>query len=152
MGQVIRHRALGCITSFDEHGVSVVPWDHRGCRLAWREIDFVSEVPAMARREGSWRTKRGIQLDGLRVPERPRTLTLSFVVHDRRPVLARASGWWNRAWLHRALRPMVDDDDRPKVDQALLEVEVQGRRLDHSLDDLMTLLERRCRFDLVVCF
>jgi hypothetical protein len=51
-----------------------------------------------------------------------------------------------------ALQPMLDAEDRPKPDQALLKIEVYRRRLDRSIDDLLDLLAKHCRFDLVVDF
>jgi hypothetical protein len=45
---------------------------------------------------------------------------------------------------------MHDAANRRQVDQSLLEFELDVRRIGASLDPLLDLVDRHCRFDLVV--
>lgn len=149
----ITHRAPRLRAVFDERGLAVVPLLSAGVRLDWEEIDFVCVTPAMERDEtGRWREKRYEFLERRFETTFARygQLELAFVVKDRRPVLARTSGWWNRSWVGTSLRPMRDARDQLRLDQSLLSVTVKARRLDDTVDALLDLLAKKCRFDLVV--
>lgn len=150
----ITQRGLSRRVVFDDEGLTIIPVLWKGFRLAWTEVEFVCVTPAMVRDVQGWREKPNDLLGpGFRSTfAASGLLVLGFVVRDRRVVLARAGGWWNRSSVAAALQPMLDAEDRPKPDQALLKIEVYRRRLDRSIDDLLDLLAKHCRFDLVVDF
>jgi hypothetical protein len=148
----ILHRTLFSRTSFGDEGVAVVPGLEEGLRLGWGEIEFVCITPTMERGEQGWQEKYNSLLPaGFASTFATRgELELCFVVRDRRPVVARAKGFWNRTRVRGALKPMVDAHDRRKPDQSLLLMRIRKSHLNHSVDDLLDLLSRHCRFDLVV--
>jgi len=150
----ITHRTWDRRAVFDERGVSIAPWLGAGMQLGWDEIEFVCVTPAMVRDGDGWREKPNRYLPpGFRSTLATRgQLELSFVVRDRRRVVARAGGWWNRAWVGTSLRGMLDAEERMKPDQSLLRLTIRGSALDHPLGELLDLLDARCRFDLVVDF
>jgi hypothetical protein len=151
-GEIVQ-RSLWERIAFDDAGLAVVPLVSKGLRLQWPAIDFVCVTPAMIRDAQGWHEKSNSLLS----PTFKSTLAssgllqLSFVIRDRRPILARTSGFWNRSWTAAAQRPMLDAENRFDAAQSLLRLEVREERLDHPIGDLLDLLAKHCRFDLVVC-
>lgn len=150
----ITQRGLFQRVVFDDEGLTIVPLLWKGFRVAWTEVEFVCVTPAMVRDAQGWREKPNDLLgpDFRSTFATHGSLELSFVVRDRRVLLARADGFWNRSTVAAALEPMLDAQNRLRPDQALLRIQVTRRRLDRPIDDLLDLLAKHCRFDLVVDF
>ncbi|NPC73749.1 hypothetical protein HPP05_28735 [Corallococcus exiguus] len=152
MPGVIVHRGLPLRVDFDARGVTFWPLLAKPVFIAWPEMDFVCLTPAMERQPEGWREKTYTFLPkGFRSTlETSGHLYVELVVKDRRPLLARTEGAWTRRWLASRLRPMGDAMDALKVDQSLVGLDVYRHRLNAPLDELLDLLARQCRFDLVV--
>jgi hypothetical protein len=151
---IVHRQLMRRLVFHAEDGVEVSIRPGTRIHLAWDEIEFVCVTPAMVRGKEGWGEKPNSLLAGdFRSTLRTRgLLELKVVVRDRRPVIARARSWWDRAGVVTALCPMLDANHRYLPDQAVLTLEIRRARLDHSLDDLLDLLAARCRFDLVVDF
>ncbi len=149
---VIVHHGLPLRADFDVRGVTLRPLLAKAVFIAWPEVEFVCLTPAMERQPEGWREKTYTFLPmGFRSTlETSGHLYVELVVKDRRPLLARTEGAWTRWWLAGHLRPMADATDAPKEDQSLVGLDVYRHRLDAPLDELLDLLARHCRFDLVV--
>ena len=148
----IVHRGLPLSVGFDEQGVTLRPLLAKPVFIAWPEMDFVCLTPTMERHPEGWREKTYSFLPkGFRSTlQTSGHLYVDLVVKDRRPLLARTEGAWTRWWLASRLRPMADAMDSLKVDQSLVGLDVYKHRLNAPLDELLDLLARHCRFDLVV--
>lgn len=139
---------------FDGDGLEVTQGLAGSLRFAWSDFAFVSLTPALEKTGAGWGLKanRFDVGDAAASLERDGLLVLEFVVKDRRPVLA-PLGWWRRMNWARRLRPMLDEEDQPRVDQSLLSVDLRWRSgLDVSRDVLLDFLAAHCHFDLVVHF
>lgn len=138
---------------FDDTGLTLHVWSAGALALAWSDVEFVCLTPAQEKGPEGWRAK-GLSSSPVHSAtqflEARGLLTVGVVVKDRRPPLGRITGWWARRLFSARLRPMWDADDRPHVDQSLLNLDLQVGRLDASKDALLDLLAARCRFDLVV--
>jgi hypothetical protein len=141
-------------TAFGEGGIAHRPRLARGLELAWSEVEFVCVTPTLVREGERWREKPNSLLGpGFRSTlVTAGLLVLSLVVRDRRPVLERAGKGLNRLWAGSVLVPTLDAEGRFDARQGLITLDVYERRLSQSLDSLLDLLARHCRFDLVVDF
>ncbi|WP_375760807.1 hypothetical protein [Corallococcus exercitus] len=152
MPGALTHWSLPLRVSFDEQGVTLRPLLAKPVFIAWPEVEFVCLTPTMERLPEGWREKTYTFLPkGFRSTlQTSGHLSVELVVKDRRPLLARTRGAWTRLWLTGRLRPMLDAMDAWKVDQSLVSLDVYRHRLNAPLDELLDLLARHCRFDLVV--
>lgn len=152
MLSAIVHRGVPLRIAFDARGVTLRPLLAQAVFITWPEVEFVCLTPAMERQPEGWREKTySVRPKGLRSTlETSGHLRVELVVKDRRPLVARTEGTWTRRWLSSHLRPMTDARDSPKVDQSLMGLDVYRHRLDAPLDELLDLLARHCRFDLVI--
>ncbi|RKG91307.1 hypothetical protein [Corallococcus terminator] len=154
MPETLTHRSLPLDVDFDEEGVVLRPWFLQPIPIAWKELEFICLTPTMERYPDGWREKtyavsylpKGFRSTFATAGH----LWVELVVRDRRPLLARTEGRWTRAWLTTRLHPMLDASDQRKPDQSLLGLDFYKHRLNAPLDDLLDLMARHCRFDLVV--
>lgn len=148
----ITHRTWDRRAVFHERGVSIGPWLASGMQLGWDEIEFVCVTPRMVRDDDGWCEKPiPCVPPGFRSTFATRgELELRFAVRDRRPVVARAGGWWNRAWVGSSLRGMLDAEERVRPDRSVVRQPIRCTALDRPLGELLDLLEAHCRFDLLV--
>lgn len=148
----ITYRRGGEGVVFDDAGLEVSQWLAGSLRFAWSDFEFVSLTPALERTDAGWAPKsKRFDVGGAAASlERDGLLVMEFVVKDRRPFLAEL-GWWRRINLGARLRPMLDANDKPQVDQSLLSLDLRwSSGLDVSRDVLLDFLAARCRLDLVV--
>ncbi|MCY1033050.1 hypothetical protein OV207_16380 [Corallococcus sp. BB11-1] len=154
MPTALTHRGLPLRVDFDEAGVVLRPLFLQPIPIAWEELEFIGLTPAMERHPDGWREKTyavsHLMKDFRSTLATAGHLWVELVVRDRRPLVQRIEGRWTRAWLTTRLHPMLDASDQRKPDQSLLGLDLYRHRLNAPLDDLLDLMARRCRFDLVV--
>jgi len=147
----IVHRFVGWSVTFDDEGLSLRPWLGSSVLITWDEVKFVCPVPTLERGPDGWREKKNtlLRADFRSTLESHGLLVLYVVVKDQRPVIERASGW-TRFWLRSHLRPMLDSENRFQPDESLLSLELHVARLGVPWGQLLDLVSRHARFDLVV--
>jgi hypothetical protein len=140
--------------SFDSDELAIRRWPGDPVSISWSEVEFVCPTPTMVRTKDGW-TQRTY---GLAIESTFKTtlethghLWLEVVLRDRRPLLARATGWTG-FWLRRHVSPLLGASDRPRPDQSVISLDLYRRRLSGSLDELLHLLSAVSRFDLVCHF
>jgi hypothetical protein len=140
-------RRDGVRATFTTDGIDLA-WGGHVFPIAWSEIEMVSMTPSMMRGDGSWRPQydHGTELFAKYGVE------LSFVVRDRRVLLARERGWWARVRLYGLFIPMVDADDHWLPDRALIRFQADPKQIAFPLERLLDLVAVHCRLGLVVSF
>jgi hypothetical protein len=147
----IVHRFVGWFVTFDDEGLSLRPRLGSSVLITWDDVKFVCPVPTVERCPEGWREKKNTLLRGdfCSTLQTHGLLVLYVVVKDRRPIIGRTSGW-TRFWLRSRLRPMQDRDDRFMADESLVDLELDVTRLGVPWGQLLDLVSRHARFDLVV--
>lgn len=140
--------------SFDSEKLSIRPWPGDAISIPWSEVEFVCPTPTMVRTEDGWQQRTyGLAIESTfkTTLETHGHLWLEIVLRDRRPLLARTTGWAG-FWLRRHVSPLLDASERPQPDQSVISLDLYRRSLRGSLDELMDLLSASSRFDLVCHF
>lgn len=133
--------------SFTASGIELA-WSHHVFPMAWSEIQMVSLTPSMVRGPDGWNVEHEHSLEHLA----RFGVELTFVVFDRRVLLARAPGWWARVRLYSLFIPMLDANDRYLPDQALFRFDANPTRIAFPLERLLDLVAAHCKLGLVCCF
>jgi hypothetical protein len=142
--RVITHRRFGSRIAFSSAGIVLHPIFRQPIPITWAEIDFVSAIPAAQQVEGKWgfrdfRLSHGWDI----LRDHGRRFVLDIVVHDRHALEGRLR--WNPV----GLRPLWTAEDKPDPRQGTFPIELRVRRLDAKATDLLELVARHCRFDLL---
>jgi hypothetical protein len=150
----IHHRARGIPESLCFTGEGV-RYEHPfvgALELGWSNITSVSLVPALERTDAGWSTKFAPSLEVVTRWERERCVEVSLVLKDRRPVIARAGGWWRRLCARSVLRPLHDADWNPLPDEGFLRFDIWERHLDVPLDVFLDVLASKAKLGMLVGF
>jgi hypothetical protein len=140
-------RRDGVRATFTADGVDLA-WGRNTLPIAWSEIEMVSMTPSLVRGPDGWRPQydHGAGLFAKHGVE------LSFVVYDRRVLLARLRGWWARVAMYSLFVAMVDADDRRMPDRALFRFQAEPARTAFPLEQLLDVIAAHCKLGLVVPF
>lgn len=140
-------RRDGVCATFTADGIDLA-WSTHTIQVAWSEIEMVSMTPSMVRGPDGWRP----QYDHGAALFAEHGVELSFVVYDRRVLLARQRGWWARVPMRSLFIAMVDADDRRMPDRALFRFQADPKRTAFPLERLLDLIAAHCKLGLVVSF
>jgi hypothetical protein len=139
----IAHRALGLHLLFSSEGIAIHPIARRPIQVTWPEIDFVSPTPAPEQVDGLWHFPHLLPERGWNMLRDQEWFCLDVVVGDRQAVKRRSR------WYALGMKPVWMADDRPHPAQGTFPLDIRVRRLDASPTDLLALIARHSRFDLL---
>jgi hypothetical protein len=140
---VITYRRLGLRLVFSSEGIAMHPLFRQPIRVAWSEIDFVSAIPAAEQVDGAWRFRDFGLAPGWDILRDHGRFVLDIVVHDRHPLKQRLR--WHTA----RLAPLATANDTPHARQGTFALSLRVRGLDAKPTDLLELVARHARFDLL---
>lgn len=140
---VITHRRFWSRIAFSSEGIVLQPIFRQPIPITWSEIDFVSAIPAAQQVEGKWRFRDFGLSRGWDILRDHGRFVLDIVVHDRHALKQRLRGY------PVGLRPLWTADDKPDPRQGTFPIELRVGRLDAEATDLLELVARHGRFDLL---
>ena len=126
-----------------------------GVLLDWKNVMFVSPIPAVSRKGNRWETFRGEIVTTLSLQNKNlRFYAFEIAIHDRRQLI-RASGFLTRIWLALtlALKPLWTANDLPHPSNGCIHLNLNQRWARMNAQKIIKALdefEKYSKFDLLV--
>jgi hypothetical protein len=155
MADTVSLRIAGGSVTFDSSGLELAPWfSRRRVRIPWRNVMFVSPVPAVKRKGREWHTFQGEVISPATLRRDLNFYCFSIALNDRHAVLTGTS-LFTKMWLLLTvwLKPLYMADDKPHPSNGCITLDFRKRWIRENGNALLAALEtveRYSKFDLLI--